>query len=219
MSTTKKKHRDYKNDYPSVTEILGVLRKIGLEFWFKNNSAQFCNEESSKGKLIGTQIHDCIESFIATGSATLDTEYDVEVSNALNSFMAFRKDRPEIPLRKAEMLLTSRKYFFNGQIDCISDAMIVDWKSGNCKDKVQPTIYDEWKYQVAAYTCLYNEIHGTNINKAIIVAIAKDKVAYTTYEMDGAEIEDCFNKVFLPCLSILNYQKEQKQIAKERKQK
>ena len=40
----------YTNKYPSVTTVLGVLRKLGLEMWFKNNTAQYCDEESRKGK-------------------------------------------------------------------------------------------------------------------------------------------------------------------------
>ena len=44
-----KQRRQYNNDYGSVTQILNVLRKQGLENWFKYNTAQFCNEESKKG--------------------------------------------------------------------------------------------------------------------------------------------------------------------------
>ncbi len=46
--------RDYDNSYSSVTQILGVLRKIGLEYWFKFNTAKFCDEESNRGKITGT---------------------------------------------------------------------------------------------------------------------------------------------------------------------
>lgn len=205
-----KKKRAYENSYPSVTEILGVLRKIGLEMWFKYNTAAFCDEKSKRGKEVGTQIHEAIQSFIETGSATTQTQYHDEVSNALKSFMAFRSSRPDILLHKSEMPLTSDVFGFNGTIDCISDNMIVDWKTGECKDKEQPPIYDEYKFQVAAYVYLYNEIHNTNINQAIIVAVAKDKVAFNTYTMDQAEIKEAFEQVFLSCLKIANYQRKQK---------
>ena len=210
--------RDYDNDYPSVTTILGVLRKIGLEMWFKYNTAKFCDEKSNKGKLIGTQIHEAIQSYIETGTAKIETEYDKEVMNALNSFIAFRKNVPEYKLHKAELPLTSELHKFNGTIDCIGEGIMFDWKTGEAKDKDVPTIYEEWKYQVAAYVWLYNEVNKTAIDQAIIVAVAKDKIAYNIYDMDKQEIEDCFQKAFLPCLSILNYKKQQKQIEKERKQ-
>ena len=68
-----RKHRDYENDYPSVTTILGVLRNIPLEFWFKKNTLEFINKESGKGRTIGTDIHKAIENYILTGQAKVDT--------------------------------------------------------------------------------------------------------------------------------------------------
>jgi hypothetical protein len=54
---------------------------------------------------------------------------------------------------------------------------------------------------------LYNEIQKANIDKALIVSVAKDKIAFNTYELNKDEIENCFNEVFLPALRILNYQR------------
>jgi len=207
--------RAYKNKYPSVTTILSILRKIGLEMWFKYNTAKFCDDKSKKGKLIGTQIHDGIQSFIETGKAKVDTEYEEEVTIALQSFMKFRKEHPKFELETCELALTSEKHKFNGTIDCIGKNIILDWKTGECKDKDAPKIYDEWKYQVAAYVHLYNEVMKKKIKKCVIVAIGKDKVSYDLCEMGEEEINDCFNQAFLPCLSIVNFQKEQKRRAKE----
>ena len=211
----KKSHRAYENKYPSVTTILGVLRKVALEYWFKVNTMKFITEESSKGKQIGTDIHNAIEHFIITGEAKIETEYPDEVTNALKSFMLFRKVNPQYVLNWSEMALTSEKYKFNGTIDCIGfegeERIILDWKTATCKEKEIPEIYDEYKYQVSAYVHLYNEIQNANVEKAIIVSIAKDKIAYNTYIMDKKEIEDCFNEVFLNCLRILNYQKRRKE--------
>jgi hypothetical protein len=202
--------RNYENDYPSVTTILGVLRKIGLEFWFKYNTAKFCTEESEKGKIIGTQIHEGIESFINTGEIKVKTEYTVEVTNALKGFVEFRKAHPEIKLSSSEVLMTSELHHYNGTLDCVAEEngtpIILDWKTGQCKKKEKPDIYDEYRYQVSAYVKAYNEINKTNINKAIILSLAKDKVAYNEYIMEEQEINDCFNEAFLPALKIWNYQ-------------
>lgn len=209
--------RDYPdNGYPSVTGILAVLRKIGLEMWFKFNTAQFCNEESNKGKLVGSEIHDVIHQYIETGEAKIESEYGIEVETALNSFMLFKKENP-MSLDLAELSLTSEMHQFNGTIDCIAGDIILDWKTGKCKDKTNPPIYNEYKYQVAAYVYLYNEVKKSNIEKAVIVAIAKDKVAYTKYEMGKQEIESCFYEVFLSALRILNYENKQKQLEKEKR--
>lgn len=210
----KKKHRDYTNDYPSVTQALGVLRKIGLEMWFKYNDAKFCDAESKAGREAGTDTHNVIQEFIETGTAKLETQYPEEVTTAMKSFQLFTSENKAMKLHRSELALTSEKYKFNGTIDCIGEAdgvpIILDWKTGKAKDKDVPAIYDEYKYQVAAYVYLYNEINEANIQNAIIVSIAKDKIAYSQYIMNELEIRECFEEVFLPALQILNYQRKNK---------
>lgn len=209
--------RQYNNEYPSVTTILGVLRKIGLEFWFKYHTADYCDKASEKGKLIGTQIHEAIENYIAKNKVEVSTEHVEEVTNALKSFMLFRKEHPEFLLEWSEEMLTSLVHGFNGTMDCKATkdgrTICFDWKTGEAKKKDAPAIYDEYKAQVSAYVKAYNEVHNEKCDLAMIVSFAKDKVAYTMYTMEGEEIDGWFSKVFLPCLSIYNYQKQQKEAA------
>ncbi len=213
-----KAKRQYENDYVSVTEVLGVLRKVALENWFKYNTAEFCNKESSKGKLVGTQIHDAIEQYITTGKASVDSEYADEVLNALNSFILFRKEHPEFELKLSEIPLTSEVHKYNGTIDAPSPPILMDWKSGTAKDKDAPAIYDEHKTQCSAYVYLWNELHPDQlIDTTYIVSFAKDKVAYGMYKMEKQEIEEQFNEVFLSALRIKNYELKQKQLTKEKK--
>jgi len=217
MATPKTLKRQYDNDFPSVTTILGVLRKVGLEMWYKYNTAKFCDEKSAKGKEIGTQLHEAIENYVLNNKVEIETNYAEEVTNALKGFMQFRKDHPEITLEWSEEMLTSKVHGYNGTMDCKAirnnKAVILDWKTGEAKKKDTPAIYDEYRYQVAAYVKAYNEVHGENVEEAIIVSFAKDKVAYTFCEMGKEEIEECFTEAFLPALKIWNYQKKVKQYA------
>lgn len=205
-----KNKREYNNTYPSVTTALGVLRKIGLENWFKFTPIKQINEESERGKLIGSQIHEAIHDYIETGQVKVSTQYAEEVITALKGFMQFRKEHPEFKLRNAEIALTSEKYKYNGTLDCLAEKetlVILDWKTSKAKDKIAPPIYDEYLYQVAAYVYAYNEVNNTAIDRAYILAVAKDKIACNFYEMSKQEIDDCFNEVFLPALKIYNYQR------------
>jgi CRISPR/Cas system-associated exonuclease Cas4 (RecB family) len=201
--------------YPSVTQIIGILNNPALNQWFIKNTPEFVRRESGKGRTIGTDIHKSLENYILTGQATVETEYPEEVTCALHSFIKFRKERPDIFIEWSEMALTSEKHGYNGTIDAIGKTdknlvlpdICIDWKSGKAGEKDAPDIYDSYKVQVAAYTFLYNEVKQNCIDRAIIVSIAKDKVAYNVYEMGHDEIFDCFNEVFLPALRIYNYQK------------
>lgn len=210
------KVKRYDNDYTSVTTVLGILRKIGLEMWFKYNTAAFCKAESDKGKLVGTQIHKAIEEFINTGQAKIETAYTSEVTNALKGFASFRKDHPGIELKNSEIKMASEIHKCNGTLDCTAKEkgidIILDWKSGNAKKEDKPKIYDEMRYQVSAYVNFYNEIMKTDVKKAAVLVLAKDKVAYTLYKMEEKEINDCFNEAFLPALKIHNFQKKKKEV-------
>ena len=210
----KQNKRDYGNSYPSVTTVLGVLRKIGLENWFKYNTIQFINKESEEGKLIGTQIHEAIQQHIDKEEVKVETKYAEQVMNALNAFMQFKKDHPEIKLRRAEMALTSEEFGYNGTLDCIGkigkELVLFDWKTGKAKDKDNPDIYDEYRYQVAAYVSAFNETQEGKVTKAYILALAKDKVAYNFEELPMDEINVMFAEVFLPALRIWKYQNRRK---------
>lgn len=206
-----KKHRDYPdNEYPSVTTVIGQLNSFALMHWFKITPYAQILEETARGRAIGTQMHQCIQDFIETGTAKINTEFPDEITTALRSFQLFKKENPNVVLRKSEKALSSLKYGFNGTVDCYSDDMIVDWKSSKAGDKDKPTIYEEAKTQVSAYLHLVNEIENTTFEKCLIVAIAKDKVSYNTYEMLKEEIEGQFNEVFLPLLKIWKYKNHNK---------
>lgn len=204
--------RDYQNEYPSVTEVLGVLRKIGLEMWFKWNAAKFCDEESKKGKEIGTQIHEAIQSHIDLQEVKVTTIYGEEVMNALKGFMQFKKDHPEIILKRAEIAVTSEQYKFNGTLDCLAEIdgklIMADWKTGKTKkEKTIPDIYDEFLYQVSAYVMAYNEQEKADIKQAFVLCLAKNAISYNFVELDWQKIQDSFNEVFLPALKIYNYER------------
>ena len=204
--------RDYQNDFASVTQVLGVLRKIGLENWFKYNTAQFCNAKSARGKQIGTEIHQAVQDHIELKEVKVDTEYPQEVTIALKSFMLFKKEHPEFTLKRSELPLTSEKHKYNGTLDCLAEKegnlRLIDWKTGEAKKEDKPKIYDEHRYQASAYVEAHNELHDNKIESAFIVVLAKDKIAYTIEEITMPKIQEYFNEVFLSCLRIYNYQKK-----------
>ena len=207
-------HRDYENDYPSVTTALSELRKIGLEFWYRYNTPQFIADAMKSGKEAGTDTHHAIEHFIETGELKVETKYPEEVSNALHSFVMFRRDFPNIILGASELKMTSEIYKYNGTMDITATIdnvpVIGDWKTSTAKKEEKPVIYDEYMTQVSAYRHLYKEVHGIDVNTAFIVALAKDKVAYNYRIIEKEELDDNFNEVFLPALKICQFKRRKK---------
>lgn len=199
--------RKYENDFPSVTQVLDVLRKPGLEQWFKMNTPQEIASLTKKALAIGTATHEAIENYILTGELKIETEWPDEVANTLKSFVKFKKENPEFTLTLTETPLTSIKYGFNGTIDCPCPPRLLDWKSTEKKDKEELPLWQEWKWQTATYAMLWNELMADKIETAYVVALAKDCIEYRIEKMEYDEIESHFNNIFLPALTIKNYQR------------
>jgi len=198
-------------NYPHVTSILSILRKPGLENWYKTNSAEFCNAESEKGKTIGTLIHKVIQNHIEKEKIEFETEYPDEVNNALKSFFKFKKEHPEFELKKAELSIVNEKYRYCGHLDCLAKEknkpVILDYKTGKAKENDSPIIYPESIYQISAYVKAYNNINlKGNVDRAYILSLAKDKIAYGLLLISKEVLDEVFNEVFLPCLKIWQYQ-------------
>src|SRR3990167_5730123 len=208
------------SNLPHVTAVLGVLRKPALEYWFKINTAAFCDAESNRGKEIGKTIHQAIQQHIENDEMKFETEYPDEVKNCLKGFFAFKKEYPKIKLKKAEMPVVSKKHGYCGTLDCIAkengNLILIDWKSGKCgvgtkKEKDIPPIYPEHEYQVAAYVEAYNEQEKANIEKAGILVLAKDKSVFTYMTLIKSALDERFVNVFLPALKIYKFQKRDKE--------
>lgn len=214
-ATKSKEKRNYPtNGYPSVTEALGVLRKIGLEMWFKYNTAAYCDEKSNKGKQIGTDIHTLIQNHIDMDELKVTTAYPEEVTTGVKSFLLFKKENPQFKLNMSEVQGTSEKYGFNFTLDCLANddtgPLLFDWKTGEAKKNAKPTIYDEHLYQVSAYVNGINELQGLNIQRACVVSFAKDKVAYAIQWLTESDIKEYFEEAFLPALTICKLQRRKK---------
>lgn len=204
-----RKHRDYDNDYPSVTTVLSGLRKIALEMWFRNNTPEFINRESGKGKTIGTDIHHAIENYINTGKMEVETQYPDEVLTCLKSFVMFKKEHPEIKFNFSELKMTSLIYSYNGTMDLDAEidgySVVGDWKSGKCGEKDKPDVYDEFTEQLSAYDNLNIEVRSIKASHGFIAVFAKDKVAYNLKWVSREELDGAFKNVFLPALLIWRY--------------
>lgn len=215
--------RQYNNDYASVTEIIGMLTNYGLQEWFKRTNHADILKESTRAKEIGTQIHDAIQDHINLKQVKLSTEYPQEVINIIKAFMQFKNDNSNIVFYNTETELSSDVYKLNGTLDCIGlvgdKHYIYDWKSAKCGDKDVPDIYESYEWQVSAYAILLEELMHIKVEGAYIVAFAKDKISYNTKFISYNEMRENFENIILPLLKICYFNKNKKQIKKDKKKK
>lgn len=215
------------NKYPSVTQVLGILRKPALEYWFKTNTEEFCDAESNKGKEVGKIIHTIIQANIEQVEIKLQTQYVQEVLFCLKGLAKFKTEHPELKFKRAEVEIISQKYGFVGHLDCLGEEgkelVLIDWKTSKCdvdiidknglsKEKQVPPIYSEHMYQVSAYVAAYNEQMEADIRQAKVICFAKDKPVYSYLTIHKADLDEMFHEVFLKALSICKYQKKEKKL-------
>jgi ATP-dependent exoDNAse (exonuclease V) beta subunit len=195
--------------------VLSLLEKPALTAWFKKNTPEYIKTESEKAKAIGTTLHEAIQAHIELNEVKVETDYPDEVKTVLQSFMLFKKECSHLKLKKSEVKMTSAVHRVNGTLDCVGndgEEVIFDWKSSKCGDDIKPPIYDEYITQVSTYVNLYNETNKAFIEKAYILSLAKDKVAYNLRQVDAEEIKVNFYGIFLPLLKVWWTKKEMKNV-------
>jgi hypothetical protein len=201
--------RKYTNSYPSVTEILKVIASEQLQDWMCRTPYWEILKAQKEGREIGTIVHQCIQDHIELKEVKVETIYPDEVMTGLKSFMLFKKEHPEIIMKRSEKMLTSEIHKINGTLDVEGTIDLIpaigDWKCVKASKYEKPGIWPNYKIQLSAYIKLNNEMFGTQIESGFSVPIAKDKIAYNLYIMGKEEIDDCFNEAFLPAVKLWNF--------------
>lgn len=199
---------------PSVTTIMGVAAKPGLENWkinqalmaaltlpknddesldeFMNRAKQDAKEQAIKAAELGTQVHANIETGFATG---LETTAYVAVKSILDSMFPGEQWIAEDSFACVEG--------YGGKIDLYSkNNIFVDFKTKDNLETSNPAklIYDEHGMQLSAYA---NGMGIVSPRRVSIFIDRKDHSKVCAHEWDTATHEKHLNMF----KSLLNYWK------------
>ena len=174
-----KSHIVYKNKdgqvVAGVTTVLNLLAKPALIHWAwkLGTEGQDYRKVRDKAGDIGTVAHYLIECEIK-GEKPDTSEYaPADVEKAETSLLAFLEWRDDYKLDTlaSELPLVSETMDFGGTLDWVSkkdgEIWLIDIKTGKA-------IYDEMKYQLAAYQHLWNEVHDEKIDQCYILRLSKE---------------------------------------------
>ena len=221
----------------SVTSITGIIDKSRVlidwalrltkshlsKFLEESRSNQFTTEEllpiideainqhnikRDEAADTGSQVHDIA---LKIGEAlknkenieTLPEDLSEEVKNGVHAFIDWILEH-KVKFIECERLVYSKEHKFVG----ITDAVIeVDGKRYLIDYKTSKGIYNEMKYQVAAYTIAYQEETGINLDGQMLIHFNKDTGEFKIHEIDQ-ENNLINQQTFLHCLAIKNREKE-----------
>jgi hypothetical protein len=213
--------------YPSVTSLLGVIAKPGLEFWkrdllisgcfdsawmaveddlgaFKSRVISEMEEEQSKASDAGKLWHDDIVKHFSMHG-------DGELSIPWETLEALETKLKELGLKvwMQELSFTNKSLGYAGTIDavCESDGkvVVVDWK---VRTKPKIVTYDTWPMQLAAYadhlSYAWNLDYLPDIYN-VILPMTEPGVIYHKHWREKHNWLDAFESAFFLWRSINNY--------------
>lgn len=172
----------YKNNYASVTEIVDIIDKPGLRYWYGKFGTKECEKKKHDSARIGQAVHKAIEKFV-TGVSFKEvseglTNDQVVMLSYLTDWCSRNKPKP----MDMEEALYCKEYGFAGTPDLIchiegrKSPVVVDWKTDSPpRDKASTRErHAKYLWQLSGYAIAYEEVHGVRIDTGIIVRAAKN---------------------------------------------
>lgn len=189
------------NTYPSVTTVLGIQDKSGLEAWKKRVGEEEAKKISTQAAVRGTAVHKLAEDY-------LDNREDWKENHMPSNIFSFQQIKPILD-KHIDNIWVQEKYIYSdkiemaGQVDCIAEfdgkLSIIDFKTSR-KPKKKEWIRG-YEMQVSFYAAAFYERTGIPIkNYSIIITV------------DGSEPQIFKGNTFEPLRDIIILRKKFKSI-------
>ena len=186
-------------NYPSVTSVLGVKKKVELQQWRDRIGENVANWEMGRAARRGTATHNLIESYLKGEKLEERSVLPLGLFKLMKPYVDQINN-----IHCLETILCSHKYKLAGQVDCIAEyngkLSVIDFKTAN-KERKEEWI-DNYFMQCTAYALMYEELYNAEINDFVVIiggedgSIAvykKDKKDYIT---KLEEVVEDFYKMF-----------------------
>ena len=161
---------DGKN-YPSITTVLGVQKKEGLEKWRKAVGEEAAKWEMGRAARRGKATHTLVEQYIKGETPSIRDVLPLGL---------FRLMKPYIDqidnVQLSEEIMYSHKLTIAGQVDCVADyngkLSVIDFKTAN-KERKEDWI-ENYFIQTCAYAIMYEELFNKRIEQLVILMAGED---------------------------------------------
>lgn len=179
-------HRFYEIDgknYPSITTVLNIRKKEGLQEWRNNVGEEVANYEMRRAANRGKATHTLVEQYLKGETPSERGVLPLGLFKLLKPYVDQINN-----VHCLETIMYSHKLTIAGQVDCIAEyngkLSVIDFKTAN-KERQEGWI-DNYFLQTTAYAVMYEEIFGTPIEQ-IVVLIAGEDGSVACYKKDKKE--------------------------------
>ena len=158
-------------NYPSVTSILGVRKKVELQQWRDKIGENVANWEMGRAARRGTATHNLIENYIKGETLTEKSVLPLGLFKLMKPYIDLINN-----IHFLETVMYSDKYKLAGQVDCIAEyngkLSVIDFKTAN-KERKEEWI-DNYFLQCTAYALMYEELYKTPIENIVVIIGGED---------------------------------------------
>ena len=167
-------HRFYEIDgknYPSITTVLNIRKKEGLNEWRKNVGEGAANWEMARAARRGKATHTLIEQYLKSETPSERSVLPLGLFKLLKPYVVQINN-----IHLLESIMYSHKLTIAGQVDCVAEyngkLSVIDFKTAN-KERQESWI-DNYFLQCTAYAIMYEEIFGKPIEQIVILLAGED---------------------------------------------
>ena len=151
---------------PSVTTVLGVMKKDAIMAWRKRVGDEVANAISKKATSRGTNVHTLCERYLNN-----DSLGDI-MPDAKEMFNDIKPLLDQIDnIHYQEQALWSSKLGLAGRVDCIAEfagtLSVIDFKTSKKVKSIKDI--EDYFWQTSAYALMYEELVGTPIDQVVII--------------------------------------------------
>jgi genome maintenance exonuclease 1 len=151
---------------PSVTTVLGAMKKDAIMAWRKRVGDEVANAISKKATSRGTNVHTLCERYLNN-----DSLGDI-MPDAKEMFNDIKPLLDQIDnIHYQEQALWSTKLGLAGRVDCIAEfagtLSVIDFKTSKKVKSIKDI--EDYFWQTSAYALMYEELVGTPIDQVVII--------------------------------------------------
>ena len=181
-------HRFYEVDgknYPSVTTVLNIRKKEGLQKWREAVGDGAANWEMGRAARRGTATHNLIENYIKGETPSERSVLPLGLFKLLKPYVDQINN-----IHLLEAIMYSHQLTIAGQVDCIAEyngkLSVIDFKTAN-KERQESWI-ENYFLQTTAYAIMYEEIFKKPIEQ-IVILIAGEDGSVACHKKDRKDFE------------------------------
>ena len=189
---------DGKN-YPSVTTVLGILKKEGLQKWRDSIGEKVAQWEMGRAARRGKATHTLVEQYLKNETPSIRDVLPLGLFKLLKPYIDQLDN-----IHLLEAIMYSKKLTIAGQVDCVAEyngkLSVIDFKTAN-KERQEDWV-ENYFLQTTAYAHMYEETFGTPIEQIVILLGNEDGTAQCfikekkDYEQNLIEAIDGFYKYY-----------------------